>query len=395
MRITTYTLAFVTCLLASPVVDAQQAQAETKSKSAKSGLDALDFFVGSWEGTGTAPGGTSKNTCRIEKKLSGKVLTITTHSTISGEKPDVHEDMGIVSFNKATGKVTFRQYHAEGYMNRYQLELHDNGTRLVFTSDLIENFAPNWTARVTMVRKGADKFDDMLELKPPGKDWFRCCQTSYQRVQPQASSMATGWTSLLGPETHDLTTHWTTTGNWSLKNGIASLTPRAGEKGWQRYPAYLWSKKSYADFEIEFDYKLEKRGNSGFYFRVGDVNDPVSKGIEVQIYDTDPKKPREKLSDHDAGGVIPGLKPHRNAAKKAGEWNTMVVRHFDNKFVVRLNGVTVNAHDMVGGGQLSQRPEVGRLGFQDHGLPMSIRNVRIRELPTAKNNQKAPERRND
>ena len=186
------------------------------------------------------------------------------------------------------------------------------------------------------------------------------------------------WIQLLSTETKSLDEHWKTTGNWSLADGVATLTPREGEEGWSRWTAYLWSKEQYEDFDIEFEYKLKKGGNSGFYFRVGDVNDPVEKGIEVQIYDTDPKTDKEKLSDHDAGGIIPGLKPHRNAAKTAGEWNKMEVMHFDDKIVVMLNGMNVNAHDLRPGGQLAKRPRKGPIGFQDHALPISLRNIRIR-----------------
>ena len=144
-----------------------------------------------------------------------------------------------------------------------------------------------------------------------------------------------------------------------MKDGVATLTPRPGEKGWSRFSAYLWSKKKYTEFEIEFEYKLEKRGNSGFYFRVGDVSDPVKQGIEVQIYDTSGKKPASKLTDHDAGGIIPGLRPHRTAAKPAGEWNKMLVIHSDDKIIVWLNRVNVNAHDLSGGGRLAKRPKTG------------------------------------
>ena len=186
------------------------------------------------------------------------------------------------------------------------------------------------------------------------------------------------WINLLSKETKSLDEYWKTTGNWSLKDGVATLTPRKGEEGWSRWTAYLWSKKEYEDFDCEFEYKLEKGGNSGFYFRVGDVNDPVEKGIEVQIYDTDPKTPLEKLSDHDSGGIIPGLKPHRNSGKPAGEWNKMEVMHFDNKIVVMLNGENVNAHDLGPGGQLAKRPRKGWIGFQDHAMPISLRNIRIR-----------------
>ena len=47
---------------------------------------------------------------------------------------------------------------------------------------------------------------------------------------------------------------------------------------------------------------------------------------------------------------------------------------------VYLNGEYVNAHDLIGGGQLSKRPKTGPIGFQDHALPISLRNIRIKEL---------------
>lgn len=188
------------------------------------------------------------------------------------------------------------------------------------------------------------------------------------------------WTTLLGEDSQSLNEHWTTTGNWSLEDGVATLTPRPGESGWSRWSAYLWSKEKYQNFEVEFEYKLEAHGNSGFYFRVGDVNDPVRQGIEVQIYDTAPNKPEDKLSDHDSGGIIPGLKPTKNAAKPAGEWNKMQVKHVNNKITVTLNGVVVNEHEVKTGGKLADRPQTGWIGFQDHGLPMSLRNIRVRKL---------------
>jgi len=178
----------------------------------------------------------------------------------------------------------------------------------------------------------------------------------------------------------DLTKNWTTTGNWKLdKDGVVTLTPRKGEKGWQRYDAYLWAKKQYKDFEAEFEYKVQKGGNSGFYFHVGDKKSPVAKGIEVQIYDSGSKKPGAKLTDHDSGGIIPGYPPKKNTAKAAGEWNKMKVTVKGNKVTVTLNGEVVNELplDSV---KIKDRPATGYIGFQDHGLPLSLRNIRVREL---------------
>ncbi len=175
----------------------------------------------------------------------------------------------------------------------------------------------------------------------------------------------------------DLTRHWNTKGNWILdKNGVATLQPRPGETGWQRYDAYLWSKKQYKDFEANFEYKVAKGGNSGFYFHVSDLKNPVQKGIEVQIYDSGSKKEGEKLTDHDSGGIIPGIPPTKNASKPTGQWNKMKVLVRGNKVTVWLNGEVVN-EVALDNPKIKGRPESGYIGFQDHGLPLWLRRVDI------------------
>lgn len=177
----------------------------------------------------------------------------------------------------------------------------------------------------------------------------------------------------------DLTKHWETTGNWSLKEGTATLTPREGEKGWSRWSAYLWSKEQYQDFEIEFEYKVETKGNSGFYFHVGDKNDPVKTGIEVQIYDSASHPPEKPLNDHDSGGIIPGVPPTKRVAKPAGEWNRFHIVVQGGKATVKLNGEVVNELPL-DHPKIKNRPPTGFIGFQDHGLPLSLRNIRVRAL---------------
>lgn len=185
------------------------------------------------------------------------------------------------------------------------------------------------------------------------------------------------WTPLL--EGDDLSKHWTTTGNWILEDGVVRLEPREGESGWTRYDAYLWANKQYKDFEIEFDYKVDQGGNSGFYFHVGDLKEPVATGIEVQIYDSGSKGKDEALNDHDSGGIIPGVAPQKNAAKPAGEWNHFKITSKGNKLTVVLNGETVNEVNL-DEGPLKDRPDSGHLGFQDHGLKLWLKDIRIREL---------------
>lgn len=213
----------------------------------------------------------------------------------------------------------------------------------------------------------------------------RCRPMVFACVLAATGSMAAtlvgaeeGWVDLLAG--NNLADHWTTKGNWSIdEEGVVTLTPREGEKGWARFDAYLWLNGEYKDFEIEFDYKVEKRGNSGFYFHVGDKKSPVKTGIEVQIYDSHGKGDKKRLTDHDSGGIIPGIPPTKNSAKPAGEWNRFNIVCKGKSLTVKLNGVVVNEVDL-NNPRIKDRPESGFIGFQDHALPLALRNIRIRRL---------------
>jgi len=197
----------------------------------------------------------------------------------------------------------------------------------------------------------------------------------------QVNAAEAGWTEILPGG--DFTKHWQTKGNWitDKEAGVVQLQPRPGEKGWTRWDMYLWSTKQYKDFEIEFEFKIETRGNSGFYFRVGDKDSPVRNGIEVQISDSYKKGYTGPIkSDHACGGIIGGGGgPLKSAAKPAGEWNIFHITVKDNKLTVKLNGELVNELDMTQG-KAASRPQTGWIGFQDHGLPLWLRNIKIREL---------------
>lgn len=194
-------------------------------------------------------------------------------------------------------------------------------------------------------------------------------------TSPTFADSKDGWQNLLSGNSLDK--HWKTTGNWSLgEDGVVSLVPREGESGWTRYSAYLWQHHSFTNFEIQFEYQVEKGGNSGFYFHVADEKDPVTQGIEVQIYDS---YGHEKLTDHTSGGVIPRIPPTANNAKAPGEWNKFHITCKDDQLTVVLNDKEVNKVDL-SQGPLAGRPKTGSIGFQDHGLPFKLRNIMIRPI---------------
>lgn len=172
------------------------------------------------------------------------------------------------------------------------------------------------------------------------------------------------------------TKHWETKGNWSLVDGVATLTPRSGEIGYQRYDSYLWAKKPYGDFEIEFEYAIKEDGNSGFFLRCEDKLDPVRRGIEVQIRNT--SGPVNLNTENlDNGGIFPGRPPLKNAGKAGFDWNKYVITCRRDTLTVVLNGEIVNKVDL-SQGELARRPRQGFIGFQDSGTPVWLRNIKIR-----------------
>lgn len=170
---------------------------------------------------------------------------------------------------------------------------------------------------------------------------------------------------------------WETTGNWFAEDeGVLAIVPREGEKGWKRFDAYLWSQKQYGDFSLDVEYKIPPKGNSGIFVRVKDPKNPVETGIEVQISDTYGKK---EVGPHDCGGIIGTVGPTKNMAKPADQWNRMIVTCRGKRLVVEFNGEKVVDVDLEGTSR-SDRPLVGYVGLQDHGLPLRFRNIRIKPL---------------
>ena len=174
---------------------------------------------------------------------------------------------------------------------------------------------------------------------------------------------------------------WQTTGNWIVQDdGVLLIQPRPGEKGWKRYDAYLWSDRKYKDFVLELEYTYPPGGNSGVFFRVGDLEDPVNTGIEAQILDSTGHK--GEMTHHDHGGIIRTVGAAKNMSKPPGQWNHMVLSCQGHHLQVELNGeqiVDIELDETA----VKDRPLEGYIGLQDHGEPNNIkfRNIRIKQLP--------------
>lgn len=160
----------------------------------------------------------------------------------------------------------------------------------------------------------------------------------------------------------------------------------------------LVTKQSFKDVEVHVEFLLASRSNSGIKFHAV---------YEIQLRDTAGNK--GKLTGDDCGGVYPraedkpryhhiddGIPPKMNAAKPAGEWQTLDVifrsprfndtgEKTENAKIIKavLNGRVVHENQELrtptGSNWVKKEVPTGPFMLQaDHG-PVAFRNVRIRE----------------
>lgn len=157
----------------------------------------------------------------------------------------------------------------------------------------------------------------------------------------------------------------------------------------------IQSKLMYANFELEFDWTVGAAGNAGVFYRVTEEYDkPYWSGPEYQLLD-DAGHPDGRDRLRSAASAYALYAPPAGVVKPAGQWNSarIVVA---GKFVEHwLNGQQVVQYTLsspewdakVKASKFGEYPNYGLaprgyLSIQgDHEGTLSIRGMRIRELP--------------
>ena len=144
------------------------------------------YFVGSWEGTGKGQPGVSKTLREYKFVLNGKFLHVQNRSVYEPQaknaKGEVHEDWGLLSFDKSRKQFVLRQFHVEGFVNQYvQTTSSPDGKTFVFVTEHIENIAAGWRARETYRIVSPDEFVEIFELAAPGADFESYSEGRYTR----------------------------------------------------------------------------------------------------------------------------------------------------------------------------------------------------------------------
>ena len=97
---------------------------------------------------------------------------------------EVHEEIGLISFDQARSQYVLREFHVEGFVNQYLLEqdAHDE-TILRFVTESIENMPPGWRAKNTLEILTGDSFREVFDLAGPGKEWACLITIEFLRVK--------------------------------------------------------------------------------------------------------------------------------------------------------------------------------------------------------------------
>lgn len=161
---------------------------------------------------------------------------------------------------------------------------------------------------------------------------------------------------------------------------------------------YIVTDKQYENFELSWDWKLSKGGNSGMLYHVVEGEHykvPYVTGPEYQLIDEPnfehPLEPWQRLGV-DYAMYLPDTTKMK--VNPQGEWNNSKII-FDNGHVEHwLNGEKIlefeawtdDWFERKNSGKWTDAPEYGlaRKGvicLQDHGSPASFRNIKIKELP--------------
>ena len=118
-------------------------------------LQPLAFLIGRWEGTSEGQPGAARVQREYTAVLNSRFIRVQNQSVYQPQaknpKGEVHEDLGMFSFDSGRKRLVFRQFHKEGFVNQYVHDPTETG-KVVFTTEAIENIPAGWRARETVCR---------------------------------------------------------------------------------------------------------------------------------------------------------------------------------------------------------------------------------------------------
>lgn len=144
----------------------------------------LRGLAGAWEGVSEGQPGGGRSEREYRFVLSGRYLEIRNRTIYAAQaknpKGEVHEDWGMISYDRSRKRLVLRQFHVEGFVNQYLAEPAGGGV-LRFESEAIENIPAGFRARETYTMIGPDEFVERFELAEPGREYEVYSETRFRR----------------------------------------------------------------------------------------------------------------------------------------------------------------------------------------------------------------------
>ena len=195
------------------------------------------------------------------------------------------------------------------------------------------------------------------------------------------------------------------TAHWKIENGAIrkiadGQVPRLPD-GQPAAGGDLMTRDTFRDFELTWDWKISRAGNSGVKYNVSEeismANAPnhAALGLEYQMLD-DSLHEDNKVPSHRAGALYDLIAPNANKAmalKPVGDWNRSTIVFRGNHGEHWLNGQKIVEFDLgtpVMDSLLAKSKYRGIPGFaekravhiflQDHVDEVFFRNIKIRVL---------------
>jgi azurin len=225
------------------------------------------------------------------------------------------------------------------------------------------------------------------------------CSTTEQQNMLSDQEKKEGWTLLFDGKTMNgwhLFNKGTIPSAWSVDSGLLICDPHAKDIK----HGDLVTNKVYKDFDLRFEWKISRAGNSGLFINVQErpeLATTFSTGPEYQLLDDKNVEPDYlKNPTHKAAAIFGVVQNNSNSMPKPGEWNQSHIVQQKGKVTFWLNDVQTIQVDLqsaewknlVALSSLSKYPEFGvavsgHLALQDWTNGVAFRNIKIKELSKA------------
>ncbi len=197
---------------------------------------------------------------------------------------------------------------------------------------------------------------------------------------PKGHPKTKGWKDLF---TKDLSNAIVGPNSWVMENGVLVAKDHSE----------IWTKDSYGNFILDFEFKVGKGANSGVFLRPRSTKEILS-GLEIQLHESTDGSRYGMV-----GAIYDCMPPGKSMAKPAGEWNRFTITCQGDMVYLVFNGELVINADLNNWKEAGKNPDgtknkfkmalkdfprQGPIGFQGlHGKeqsPIWFRNMKIKVL---------------